>query len=324
VRALQLKALEGPDALELVELAEPEWQEGTVLIDVHAAGASFPDLLLSRGEYQIRVEAPFVPGIEVAGVVRQAPMESGLSPGDRVSGVTAMGGGFAEVALTPIQLTFPAPERPWEEVVALTINYQTALLALSRRGRLAAGETVLVHGGGGGVGTAAIEVARALGARVLAVTSTPEKAEAARRAGAGKVYRTDEDWVVAVRAATDGRGADVVVDPVGGDRLSESIRAIAPEGRLLVLGFTAGEIPQVAANRILLRQCDVVGVNWGGLLSFAPDYPAKCASTVARLAEEGKLQPQIGRRYPLAEGAQALHDLDSRTGAGKLVIDVRS
>jgi NADPH:quinone reductase len=324
MRALQLNALEGPRALELVEVPEPEWQEGTVLIEVHAAGASFPDLLLSRGEYQIRVDPPFVPGIEVAGVVRQAPPHAPIRVGDRVGAVTVMGGGFAELALAPLDLTFAAPPRvSFAETVALTVNYQTAWLALVRRGRLASGETALVHGAGGGVGTAAIEVAKALGARVLAVTSTAGKAEAAIAAGAEESFAADEDWVAAAYERTEGRGVDVVVDPVGGERFAQSVRCLRPEGRLLVIGFAAGQIPHVAANRVLLRQIDIVGVNWGGLLSFDPGYPRQCASEISALVGHAKLHPLIGARYPLADGAQALRDLQERKASGKVILDVR-
>ena len=322
MRALRLASLDGPDALELVDVSEPELREGTVLIDVQAAGVSFPDLLLTRGEYQLRVEPPFTPGIEVSGVVRAASEGSGFAPGDRVSALTVLGGGWAEVALAPAGLTFPVPGSvSYGEAVALTLNYHTALFALGRRGRLRSGEAVLVHGAAGGVGTAAIQVAKAHGARVLAVASSPEKLKVAADAGADVVLDAGGDWPAQARRHTDDRGVDVVFDPVGGDRFEQSLRCLAPEGRLLVVGFAAGRIPHLEVNRVLLRQVDVVGVNWGGILAVDPDYPRKGAAEIARLAEGGKLRPVLGRRYPLADGAQALRDLASRRATGKLVIE---
>jgi len=325
VRALRLNSLDGPDALELVEVPDPEAREGTLLIDVRAAGVSFPDLLLTRGEYQLRVEPPFIPGIEVAGVVRSAPCDSGFATGDRVSAFTLLGGGFAEIALAPLDLTFPAPESlSFAQAVALALNYHTALFALRRRGRLAAGETLLVHGAAGGVGTAAVQLAKAYGARALAVASTPEKAEVAREAGADEVLDAGGDWPAEVRRHTDGRGVEVVLDPVGGERFEQSVRCLAPEGRLLVVGFAEGRIPQLAVNRVLLRQLDIIGVNWGAIVGIDPGYPQECASELARLADSGLVAPVIGRSYRLADGAQALRDLGARRATGKLVIEMRT
>jgi NADPH2:quinone reductase len=313
MRALRLKSLDGPEALELVDVPEPEPVDGTVLIDVHAAGVSFPDLLLTRGEYQLRIEPPFVPGIELAGVAR-----SGEEAGRRVTAFTPFGGAFAEVALAPEAMTFRAPDNlSFAEAACLTLNYQTAVFALRRRGRLKAGETVLVHGAAGGVGTAAIQVAKASGARVIAVTSSPEKASIARQAGADETLDANGDWVA------EARGANVVFDPVGGERLEQSLRCLAPEGRLLIVGFAGGRIPELAANRILLRQIDVVGVNWGSLLGSDPGYVHETALEIARMAEEGAIRPVVSRRYPLEDGAQALRDLAERRATGKLVIETR-
>jgi NADPH2:quinone reductase len=325
VKALRVTSLNGPDGLELAELPEPEPAPGAVLIDVHAAGVSFPDILLTRGKYQVRPELPFTPGIEVAGVVRAASEDPGLKPGDRVAACTLLGGGFAEVALAPAALTFPVPAAlSFAEAAALTINYQTAWLALCRRARLAPGETVLVHGAAGGVGTATVQLAKAFGAKVLAVTSTPEKAKLARQAGADDVLDACGDWAAQARAATNDRGVDVVVDPVGGERFDGSLRCLVPEGRLLVIGFADGDIPQIAANRVLLRNVDIVGVNWGGFLSVDSEFPRQCARELERLADAGDIRPLIGRRYPLEDGAQALRDLADRRASGKLVLEVRA
>jgi len=323
MQALQVTALDGPDALALVEIPEPPAADGMVLIDVHAAGAGFVDVLMTRGEYQIRPEPPYVPGIEMAGIVREAPAGSSLQPGDRVA-ASALGGAFAEVALAPELLTFALPAgMSFAQGAALVVNYQTAHLGLIRRGRTQPGETVLVHGASGGVGTAAIQVARALGARTIAVATGEAKLAVARSAGADEALDAAGDWVTGVRELTGGRGADVVVDPVGGDRFDESLRCMAPEGRLLVVGFAAGRIPELKVNRLLLRHLDVVGVNWGGFIPIDPSIVATATADLNRWFGDGLIDPVIGGRYPLADGAQALRDLDTRTATGKPVIVVR-
>jgi len=308
VRALLLRETSGPDALRLEDVPEPEAPGGdAVTIDVHAAGVGFVDWLVTRGEYQIAPELPFVPGIEVAGTVRSAPHGSGLAPGDRVAASTPFGA-FAEIALAPAFTTFPLPDAMGFDVAAAMVtNYQTAHLALWRRGRLAEGEAVLVHGAAGGVGTAAIQVARALGAgTVLGVARGEAKAGVALAAGADACFDADGDWVAAVREATGGRGADVVVDPVGGDRFDLSLKCMAPEGRLLVVGFAAGRIPELRVNRLLLRHLDVVGVNYGGLLPFDQRFARAAWEDLARWYEDGRLDPPVGDRRPLAEGPDVL------------------
>ena len=222
MRALQVSALDGPDAVVPAEVPVPAPGDG-VLIDVHAAGVAFPDLLQTRGLYQRRPELPFVPGMEAAGTVRAAPAGSGLRPGDRVAAFTR-DGAFAEVTVAPAHLTFALPDAlDFAEGAALVLNTHTAAFALVTRGRLQAGETVLVHGAAGGVGTAALQVARGLGARTIAVVSSDEKADVARRAGADDVVRSDGAWLDEVRG-----GVDLVVDPVGGDRFTDSLRSLRP------------------------------------------------------------------------------------------------
>jgi NADPH2:quinone reductase len=323
MRALVLHETTGPSGLRLDEVAEPETGEN-VLIEVHAAGVSFADELVTRGAYQIAPPLPFVPGAEVAGVVRSAPAGSGLSSGDRVAATTPFGA-FAEVAAAPPFLVFPIPDSLGFDVAAgLVVNHQTAHLGLKRRGRLAPGEAVLVHGAGGGTGLAAIGVARALAAgQVIAVASTPEKRDAAAAAGADAVLDSAEDWAARVRELTAGRGADVVWDPVGGETFATSLRCMAPEGRLLVVGFASGEIPQVKVNRLLLRHLDVVGVNYGGLLPFDQDFPGEAAAELMEWVRSGLLRPTVSRRYPLADGAQALEDLAARRTVGKAVLVMR-
>jgi NADPH2:quinone reductase len=287
-----------------------------VLIDVAAAGVGFFDLLVTRGEYQVKPPLPCAPATECVGVRRDT--------GERVVAAT-MFGALAEVALAPAFLTFPIPDSLGDEqAAALLINYQTAHLALVRRGRLAPGETVLVHGAAGGVGTAAIQVARALGAgSVIACASSDEKRAAARAAGADHALDSGGDWVVEVRELTGGRGADAVVDPVGGEAFDQSLRCMAPEGRLLVIGFAGGRIPELKVNRLLLRHLDVVGVNWGGMLPLDQEFSARAHADLMRWHEQGHVAPVVGPVYELAGGAQAFRDLEARAVVGKPVVTMR-
>jgi NADPH:quinone reductase len=320
MRALQVTELTGPDALELGEVDEPEAGDG-VLIDVEAAGVAFPDLLLTRGLYQIKPDPPFVPGAEVAGTVKAAADGSGFSPGDRVMALTF--GGFAERAASPPHLTFPVPESfSTEQAAGFVMNYHTAHFALHRRGRLREGETVLVQGAAGGVGTATIQVAKGGGARVIAVVSSDVKEDVARRAGADEVVRSDGDWRGQVKELTGGRGVDVVMDPVGGERFADSLRSLAPEGRLLVVGFAEGEIPTVAVNRLLLRNIDLVGVAWGSFVMDKPDVCREIAEDLERLAAEGVVDPIVDEVHPLEEGARAVRQLEDRGALGKIVLRV--
>ncbi len=320
MRALQLERTDGPGALELVDLDEPDLQEGHLLIDMRAAGVSFPDLLLTRGEYQLKPEPPFTPGVECAGEVRWAPGDSGFAAGDRVMAMTMLGA-FAEIVRAPLQMCFAIPDGlEFEQAGGFIMNYHTAHFALARRGALSEGEVLLVHGAAGGVGTAAVQVGKGLGARVIAVVSDDHKADVAAQAGADETVRSGEDWVVAVKELTGGRGAEVVFDPVGGERLERSPRCMAPEGRLLVIGFAEGEIPQIAANRILLRNIDVRGVNWGGFLPSDPGLPAATHESLSEMIAAGHVAPLVGKIYPLADAATALVDLAERRATGKLVL----
>ena len=316
MRALQVSALDGPDAVVLAEVPEPVPGDG-VVIDVHAAGVAFPDLLQTRGLYQRRPELPYVPGMEAAGTVRAAPAGSGLRPGDRVAACTWQGA-FAEVTVAPAHLTFALPDAlDFAEGAALVLNTHTAAFALVTRGRLQAGETVLVHGAAGGVGTATLQVARGLGARTIAVVSSDEKADVARRAGADDVVRSDGAWLDAVRG-----GVDLVVDPVGGDRFTDSLRSLNLDGRLVVVGFTAGGIPEVKVNRLLLNNLDVVGAGWGAYITKRPEVIAKTAQALDALIESGHIRPIVGARYPLEDAAEALRLIEGRGALGKVVLDV--
>ena len=320
MRAIQVTDLSGPDGLEVVDAPEPEGGE-EVVFEVHSAGISYPDLLLSRGEYQLKPDPPFTLGNEAAGVVREAPDGSGLAPGDRV--VAMAMGTFAELAAAPPALVFALPdELDFDEGAGLIMNYHTAHFALLRRAGLRQGETLLVHGAAGGVGTAAVQVGKALGARVVGVLSSDEKERVAREAGADEVVRSQGDWRAVLNDLTGGAGADVIFDPVGGERFDESVRALATEGRLVVIGFVEGSIPQVAVNRLLFRNVSVVGAAWGAFAFPRPDYLREVADDLSRMVREGHVRPIVGRRYRFDEAAQALRDLDERRAVGKLVLEV--
>ena len=268
MRAAQVTRLDGPSSVEINDVDEPT---GPVVIDVDFAGVTFPDVLLTRGLYQIKPPLPFIPGSEVSGIVRSAPAGCNFVPGDKVAAFTGLQG-FAQVVATDPRMVFPLPDAIGLEAgAAIPMNYLTVHFALVRRGQLRPGETVLVHGAAGGVGTAAIQLAKALGANVIAVVSNEDKAQTAKDAGADEVVMAD-GFRDAVKELTDGRGVDIVVDPVGGERFTDSLRSLAPEGRLLVIGFTAGEIPTVTVNRLLLNNISVVGVGWGAFWMPQPDY----------------------------------------------------
>jgi NADPH2:quinone reductase len=322
VRAAQIATLDGPSAISVVDVPEPD-AEGRVLVDVHVAGVTFPEVLLSRGEYQLKPPLPFVPGSEVAGTVRSAPEGSGFRPGQRVAAFPGFGG-FAEVAAVDPGFVFPLPDGvTLEQGAALPMNYLTMHFALARRGRLQAGETVLVHGAAGGLGTAGIQLAKAYGARVLAVVSSEAKSAAARAAGADEVVLAD-GFRERVKELTGGRGVDVVADPVGGDRFTDSLRSLAREGRLLVLGFTGGEIPTVRVNRLLLNNVSVVGVGWGAFWSGDPGYVREQWRDLQPLLERGALDPVLGSVHDLADAAAAVAELDERRATGKVLLRVRT
>ncbi|GAB2720745.1 NADPH:quinone oxidoreductase family protein [Nocardia thraciensis] len=324
MRAAQVSKLDGPEAIEVVEIPEPASYPDGVVIDVHAAGVAFPDVLMTRGLYQMKPELPFVVGGEVAGVVRSAPEGAHVSAGDRVVALTMLGNAIAEVAVTPPQMVFRLPDNVSLEAGAgILFNDLTVHFCLRNRGRLAPGETVLVHGAAGGIGTSTLRMAAALGAgRVVAVVSTEEKAQVARANGATDVVLTD-GWLAAVKELTGGRGVDIVLDPVGGDRFTDSIRSLAPAGRLLVVGFTAGEIPTVKVNRLLLKNVEVVGAAWGEWVLTHPGYLQEQWAEVEPLLAAGKIAPPQPVLYPLAQAAAAVASLDNRTATGKVVVSLR-
>ena len=308
MRALVLHDTTGPDALEIEEdFPAPDVPDGTVAIEVRAAGIGFVDWLVTRGEYQISPPLPFVPGIEVAGV----------AAGRRVA-ATVPFGAFAETAVAPAFLVFELPdEMAFAEGAAMVTNFQTAHLALARRGRLQAGQTVLVLGAAGGVGLACIGVAKALGAgRIVAVVSSQERGALARTAGADDVRLLDEPWEREVQA-------DLVVDPVGGDAFKRGLRCLAPEGRILVIGFASGEIPRLEVNRLLLRSTDVVGVNYGGTLAFDQAFAQAAWGDLRRWWTAGLLPVTGITEHPLDEVPGVLLALGERRMTGKPVALLR-
>jgi NADPH2:quinone reductase len=318
MKAVQVSELAGPDAAVVADVDEPQ-ADGAMTVEVEAAGIAFPDLLMTRGLYQYKPDPPFVLGSEAAGVVASAPEGSGFSEGDRVAFMT-LGNCFAErVAVMPQMAFRLIDELSFEQGAAYILNYHTAHFGLLRRGQLKAGETVVVHGAAGGVGTAAIQVAKAVGANVIAVVSTDDKERVARDAGADEVVRSDGPWKDEAKELSGG-GVNVVFDPVGGDRFLDSVRSLTDEGRLVVIGFTEGSIPEIAVNRLLLRNVSVVGAGWGAFALPRPDYARETQEDLDRMAREGHVKPIIGKTYGFDEVPQALKDIDERRALGKLVL----
>lgn len=323
MRAIQIASLDGPQAAKVVEIDEPDGSDA-VVIDVHAAGVAFPDVLQSRGLYQYKPEMPYTPGGEVAGVVRSAPADAHVAEGDRVAALTMLCGAMAEVVALPADRVFKLPDNvSFEAGAGLLFNDLTMHHALKTRGRLAEGETVLVHGAAGGIGTSTLRLAPAWGAsRVIAVVSTSEKIPVAEAAGATDVVLAD-GFKDAVKELTDGRGVDIVVDPVGGDRFTDSLRSLAPGGRLLVIGFTGGEIPTVKVNRLLLNNVDAVGVGWGAWTLTHPGYLAEQWAELEQLLASGRVSAPEPQVFPFERAAEAIAALEDRSAKGKVVVAVR-
>ena len=317
-----MRELGGPQALERDERPDPSPSRGELAIEVEAIGCNFFDTLITRGKYQVKPELPFAPGAEVAGTVRGVGEGvDGFAAGDRVSALLSYGG-FASTVVAPVERVFPIPEGMGvEQAAALGVVYQTSYVALVPRASLRAGETLLVHAAAGGVGLAAVQIGVALGARVIGTAGTAEKLELVRANGANEVinYR-EEDFVERVRELTDGHGADVIYDPVGGDTFERSMKCIAFDGRLLVIGFAGGQIPTVAMNRVLLKNISLVGLHWGLYFDKDPSTIRDAQQALFELHQRGKIEPLVSATYPLSEAAAALEALGSRQTTGKIVL----
>jgi NADPH2:quinone reductase len=311
-----------PESMEWAEIDLPEPGPGQVCIRNHAAGLNFFDILQVQGKYQFKPPFPFTPGAEISGEIEAVGTGvSNLRIDDRVLAIS-FGNGLAEHTVIDAAKVFPIPKNmDWAQAAALPIVYHTSHHALTDRARLQPGEWLLVHAGASGVGMAAIQVARTLGARIIATAGSQEKLEFARRQGAEHVvnYR-DTTWVNLIKRLTSGRGADVIFDPVGGDIFDLSTNCIAPGGRLLVVGFASGRIPSIAANRVLLKDISVVGVFWGSRVRLNPDYAAETQRELDRLWTQGKIRPEISATYPLSQAPHAMRDLAQRKILGKAVL----
>jgi NADPH2:quinone reductase len=322
MKAIVCKAWGPPDSLELQDLPDRVPGPGEVAVDVRAAGVNFPDVLTVQGKYQVKPPLPFTPGNEFAGVVRAlGEGVRGLQVGDSVIGFTQTGA-FAQQAVAPAAALMPMPPgMDFDTAAAITLTYGTSHHAVVDRGQLKAGETMLVLGAAGGVGLAAIEIGKAIGARVIAAASSPEKLEVCRAHGADVLIDyTKEDLREALKAATGGKGPDVIYDPVGGPYSEPALRSIAYRGRHLVIGFAAGDIPKLPWNLMLLKSASVVGVFWGDFARREPQANAAAMREMLGWMAEGKLRPLVSKRYALAETAQALNDMAERKVTGKVVI----
>ncbi|GAB17762.1 putative oxidoreductase [Gordonia effusa NBRC 100432] len=320
MKAQLLTEESGPAGLSLTDVDDPTPGPGQVLVDIKSCGICFPDLLMSQGKYQLRPPLPFIPGTEVAGVVRTAPADSKFQPGDRVI-VASMVGGFAEqVAAHPMQL-LPIPDAiSFEEASALGINFQTALFALKMRAQTAPGEIVGVLGSAGGVGIASIQVAKAMGAKVIAVVHRTGAEELLRAAGADEVVQLSEGWGKRLKEFAP-EGVDVMIDPVGGEVFDEALRQVAPDGRYVVIGFAAGGIPTVKLNRVLFRNIAVTGAAWGEYVRTHPDVPALLHDELIEMIDAG-MRPPVNATYTLEQLPQALLDLAEGRVRGKAVVRI--
>ncbi len=301
---------------------------GLVRIAVRASAINYFDALMVAGQYQVKPELPFVPGAEISGVVESAPSGAGFKPGDRVTALLDSGGltrgGYAEVSDAATASVLRMPDTmSFEDGAGFTLIFQTAWFGLHRRAHLQAGETLLVHAGAGGVGSAAIQVGKAAGATVIATAGSDEKTAVCIQLGADHAinYKT-QDFSEEVKTITGGRGADVIFDPVGGDVYDRSTKCIAFEGRIVIVGFTSGRIPQAAANHVLVKNYSVVGLHWGLYSKRAPELLPAATSALMDLYASGKIKPLISARVPLAEAPSALAMVASGKSTGKVILTV--
>ncbi|KRF21097.1 NADPH-quinone reductase [Nocardioides sp. Soil797] len=326
MRGILIPETTGPGAATHADdLPEPTgahpWADGErLLVDVRAAAVAFPDVLQSKGLYQHGTETPYVTGGEYAGIVLDAPASSRFRPGDRVAGLSVWGAAAERVLGIP-RYTVRLPDRmDWADGAAFFLNYATAWFTLHRAG-FTDGESVLVHGAAGGVGTATLDLLRGKAKPSIAVVSSEVKAQVARDCGADEVLLTSDAWAARARELTDGNGVDVVVDPVGGDRFTDSLRSLDVGGRLMVVGFAEGSIPEVKVNRLLLRNLSVLGVALDPWEKRFPGYAPELVAGLEAAAEEGRVRPFIGDRIPFDRAHEALGILDRREALGKVVIE---
>ena len=325
MKAVLCKAFGPAESLVLEDIASPEPKKNEVLLQVHAAGVNFPDTLIIEGKYQFKPPFPFSPGGEAAGVVGAVGEKvSHVKPGDRVMALTGWGS-FAEEVAVPGYNVMPIPEgMDFASAAAFGMTYGTSMHALKQRANLQPGETLLVLGASGGVGLAAVEIGKAMGAKVIAAASSEAKLEVARAAGADVLINYSEGSLKdKLKEITGGQGVDVIYDPVGGDLFEEAFRSIAWNGRMLVVGFASGTIPALPANLTLLKGASLVGVFWG---SFAQRQPQDNAANFQQLFAwfaEGKIKPLVSQTYPLAKAADAINHLGQRKAVGKVVVTVR-
>ena len=325
MRAWQVERIGEPrDVLTLTEVPDPEPGPGQVLVRVLGAAANFPDVLMCRGGYQVRPPLPYTPGIELCGeVVAAGPGVAGVAVGDRVIGGPAMPyGAFAELALMNAEAALPAPAGLDDaEAAAFFITYQTGWFGLHRRAQLAAGETLLVQAAAGGVGSGAVQLGKAAGARVIGVVGGERKAEVARSLGADVVIdRLSQDFVSVVKDVTGGRGADVVYDSVGGEAYTRSTKCVAFEGRIVVVGFASGEIPSAALNHALIKNYSIVGLHWGLYQTKEPQAIRDAHAQLTKLVADGAIRPLVGERLGLAEVARGLQRLADGDTVGRIVV----
>ena len=323
MKAILCKQWGDPADLSYETVPDPQPGTGEVLIGVRAVGVNFADTLMIAGRYQLKPPLPFSPGFEVAGeVLACGEGVTHLKPGARVMGFLQYGA-YAEKVVAPAHMVMPVPDMmDYKDAAAFAVAYGTSHVALEHRARLQTGETLLVHGASGGVGLTAVELGKRMGATVIATASTAEKLALCRRYGADHTinYR-DEDFVPRVKDVTNGRGADVILDPVGGDVFERSLRCINWEGRILVIGFASGEIPQVPVNLTLVKNCAIVGVFWGAYGQKNPRVLMNSLQTLLRWYAEGKLEPHISEVYALEDAPQAMMDLMERRSTGKVVLE---
>jgi NADPH:quinone reductase len=322
MRAVLCNAFGEPDSLVVEKVAPPPLRPGTARVAVHAAGVNFGDTLMVAGTYQEKPPFPFIPGFEIGGeVVEVAGDVAALAPGDRVMG-TLSHGGYADEAVVPAGDLTPIPAAmDYATAAGFPVAYGTSHGALDWRARLRHGETLLVHGAAGGVGITAVEIGKALGATVIAAAGSAAKLAIAQRHGADHLIDySSEDIRERVKALTGGRGVDVVYDPVGGDAFDASLRSIAWQGRIVVIGFAAGRVPQIPANLVLVKNCDIIGFYWGSYRKHKPALVRESYRQLFRWFGEGRLKPHVSERFDLADVAAAFAALRSRRSTGKVVL----